>query len=212
MQLKSLTFESKAVNTEKRTFEGYASTFDLDQGGDLITKGAFTKTLQEAGSRVKVLWQHHEPIGRPLEMEEDEKGLFVKAKISKTRLGDEALELMKDRVIDRMSIGYRIPEGKSEYNSDGIRVIRELKLLEFSLVTFPMNEAAIITDVKRMRDQLSIGHRFNDADLKYFRELAEDLNALLGKEPSVRTPTPGQPHEKAMADLLADVKSFKLEG
>lgn len=209
MQLKSLNFEQKAVNKSERTFEGYASTFDLDLGGDLITKGAFTKTLQEAGARVKVLWQHSDPIGRPIEMEEDDKGLFVKAKISKTRLGDEALELMHDGVIDRMSIGYRIPEGKSEYNSDGIRIIRELKLLEFSVVTFPMNEAAVITDVKRVRDMISVGHRYSASDLKQLGELASELNALVKQEPRRRTPGNTQPRDD-VSSLLAELNNFKI--
>lgn len=208
MKFKSLSFKADAVDMNERTFAGYASTWDLDQGGDLITKGAFTKTINEAGGRVKVLWQHSEPIGRPLSMEEDEKGLFVTAKISKTRLGDEALELMKDGVLDRMSIGYRIPEGKSEYNADGIRIIRELKLLEFSVVTFPMNEAAVITDVKRVRDMVSVNRNFSAKDLQQLSEMMDDLNALLGREPSKGTRGPGQPHD--LAELLSAVENWKI--
>lgn len=197
MQLKSLDFKADAVSVKERTFTGYASTWDLDQGGDIITEGAFSKTLKEAGGRVKVLWQHHEPIGKPISMEEDRKGLLVTAKISKTRLGDEALELMNDGVIDRMSIGYRIPEGKSEYNSDGIRIIRELKLLEFSLVTFPMNEAAVITDVKRVRDLIGQTRAFNENDLKELGDMVDQLNALLKREPHASTHAQGQPQDLA---------------
>src|SRR5699024_10780708 len=141
MEHKSVSF--KADDIEGRTFSGYASTWDKDLGGDIIAKGAFAKTLSERAGRVKVLWQHSEPIGNPVSMREDERGLFVEAQLSKTRLGDEALELMRDGVIDQMSIGYSVPEGKSERDSDGNRLIKELKLYEFSAVTFPMNEAAI---------------------------------------------------------------------
>jgi len=148
MQHKSVAF--KADDIEGRTFKGYASTYDKDLGGDVIAPGAFAKTLAERGARVKVLWQHSEPIGRPVDMREDGKGLYVEAKISNTRLGDEALELMRDGVIDQMSIGYSVPQGKSEYQEDGTRLIKELKLYEFSAVTFPMNEAAIITGVKSL--------------------------------------------------------------
>ena len=205
MKLQSMDFKADAVSVKERTFTGYASTWDLDQGGDLIVQGAFAKTLKEAGSRVKVLWQHHEPIGIPTEMSEDKKGLLVTAKISKTRLGDEALELMSDGVIDRMSIGYRIPEGKSEYNSDGIRVIRELKLMEFSLVTFPMNEAAVITDVKRVRDMVSVGQHFTPSDLKQLSEMMDDLNALLCREPR-STHHKGQPQE--LTDLASAIGNW----
>jgi HK97 family phage prohead protease len=209
MKLKSMDFKADAVSVKDRTFTGYASTWDLDQGGDLIVEGAFSKTLKEAGARVKVLWQHHEPIGRPVTMEEDRKGLLVTAKISKTRLGDEALELMNDGVIDRMSIGYRIPEGKSEYNSDGVRIIRELKLLEFSLVTFPMNEAAVITDVKRVRDMVSAGGNFTQSDLKQLSEMMDDLNALLHQEPRRRTPGNTQPQDD-IAALSAAIENWGI--
>ena len=47
----------------------------------------------------KVLWQHAQPIGIPVEMREDAKGLWVKVRVSKTALGDEALELMRDSVV-----------------------------------------------------------------------------------------------------------------
>lgn len=209
MKLKSLDFKADDVSVKERTFTGYASTWDLDQGGDIIVKGAFTKTLQEAGSRVKVLWQHHEPIGIPMSMIEDDKGLLVTAKISKTRLGDEALELMNDGVIDRMSIGYRIPEGKSEYNSDGIRIIKELKLLEFSLVTFPMNEAAVITGVKQVRDMVSQAHKFNQSDLEQLADMVDELNALLKREPSSDTHSKGQPQGE-IAALSAAIENWGI--
>src|SRR5690554_6621855 len=64
---------------------------------------------------------------------------------------------MRDQVVDRMSIGFQIPAGKSEYDKDEVRHIREVKLLEFSPVTFPMNEAAIITGVKQIEHALRSG-------------------------------------------------------
>jgi len=206
MLLKSLDFKADTVDMDKRTFTGYASTWDVDQGGDLIVKGAFTKTLKEAGNRVKVLWQHHEPIGRPVEMAEDNKGLLVTAKVSNTRLGDEALELMRDEVIDRMSIGYMIPEGKSDYNADGVRVIRELMLKEFSLVTFPMNEAAVITGVKSVREAMSHKRDLNKTDLKELADMVDELNALIKGEPRSRTSSKDQPQD--IAELKAAIECW----
>jgi HK97 family phage prohead protease len=141
------TFKKEKLDEEKRIFEGYAATWDLDEGGDIIHQGAFNKTINERASRIKVLWQHSEAIGKPIEMREDDRGLYVKAQISDTQLGRDAMQLLKDGVIDTMSIGYSVPEGKSDI-IEGIRHIKEIKLYEFSVVTFPMNEKAIITDVK----------------------------------------------------------------
>ena len=190
MDRKSIRFKSEDI--EGRVFSGYASTYDLDQGGDIIERGAFTKTLAERGNDIKVLWNHDAPIGKPMVMREDEKGLFVEAKISKTTLGDEVLELMRDGVIDQMSIGYSVPQGKSEYK-DGIRYIKELKLYEFSAVTFPMNEAARITGLK---NQISDAVKNGGADKELIEHLIAELKALLHTQPPASTePLDKQPLE-----------------
>lgn len=185
------TVQFKQQDIEGRTFSGYAATYDLDQGGDVIMPGAFTKTLAERSNDVKILWQHNEPIGKPMVMREDEKGLFVEAKISKTRLGDEAIELMRDGVIDQMSIGYSVPQGKAEYK-DGIRYIKEMKLYEASLVTFPMNEAARITGLKSQIDQAI---KNGELDKEEIAHLIEQLKALQVTEPPHDTQPKAEPLE-----------------
>lgn len=162
MLTKSFEIKRDAVNLEARTFEGYAATWTLDNVNDIIHKGAFTKSIQEAfpANKIKVLWQHQDPIGLPIEMREDDFGLWVKGKVSHTQLGNDALQLMMDGVIDKMSIGFIIPQGKSDLDADGVRHIREVKLMEFSPVTFPANEAAVITAVKSIELALKEGVQF----------------------------------------------------
>lgn len=205
MEYKALQFKSDDVNMSSRTFAGYASTWDEDLGGDIISKGAFNKTM-ERKDRIKVLWQHNEPIGKSLNMSTDSKGLFVEGKISKTRLGDEAIELMNDGVIDQMSIGFSIPNGKSEYNEKGNRLIHEVKLFEYSLVTFPMNEKAIITSVKSVSDAIRSGH-YNANEIKELSEALAELNALLKAEPP-STPAGQQPQD--LKALLGAIENFGL--
>ena len=166
MLTKRFEIKQGNVNLQERTFEGYAATFDKDLVDDIIHQGAFQKSINEAfpANRIKVLWQHDEPIGIPIEMKEDTYGLWVKAKVSKTALGDEALELMKDGVIDRMSIGFRIPIGKSEIDDYGVRHIKEVQLMEFSAVTFPANEGAIITAVKDIERALEKGVKVSNKE------------------------------------------------
>ena len=207
MEYKALNFKSEDVNESSRTFAGYASTWDEDLGGDIISKGAFNKTMQERGNAVKVLWQHNEPIGKSMSMHTDSKGLFVEGKISKTRLGDEAIELMQDGVIDQMSIGFSIPHGKSEYNEKGNRLIHEVKLYEYSLVTFPMNEKAIITSVKSVSDAIRSG-AYNANEVKELSEALAELNALLKNEPPKSTHIGQQPQD--VEALQKALKSFGL--
>ena len=152
MQYKSSKFEIKAASDN--TIEGYAAFFgNVDSYGDVIEQGAFTKTLKENANRVKVLWQHNtnEPIGKPLAMEQDSTGLYIKAKISMTDVGRKAMELMRDGVIDEMSIGYDVI--KDDFKK-GNRMLKELRLWEFSPVTFAANEKAKITSAKNFSDLL----------------------------------------------------------
>jgi len=151
---KTLEFKITNIDTEGRTIEGYAAAFNnVDQGMDVIHPGAFAKTLAERGNKVKLLWQHDrtEPIGKPLELHEDINGLFIKAAISDTARGRDALALLRDGAIDGLSIGYDAVPGGTDYSRDGdktIRNLREVKLYEFSLVTFPMNESAGVMALK----------------------------------------------------------------
>ena len=188
MQVKSFSLKDGGVDIDARTFEGYASTWDKDLVGDIIMPGAFTKSINEAfpAKRIKVLWNHGEPIGMPIEMREDERGLFVKGKISKTARGDEVLELMRDSVVDTMSIGFTIPAGKSELSGD-VRIIREVRLMEFSPVTFAANPMAAITDVKRLGEMLR-AQELSDQDKKYLASFLADIQALVKAEPQSTQP------------------------
>ena len=153
MEKRSFPFELKQLDAEEGIFEGYAAVFgNVDEGGDVIMPGAFSKTLQERGGRVKITWQHdwREPIGKPLELKEDEHGLLIRGKLTlDTQRGREALALMRDGVIDELSIGYDTI--KSEWvKRDGqtVRELREVRLYEISPVTVAMNPEARIMSVK----------------------------------------------------------------
>jgi hypothetical protein len=151
LELKNFKFEIKAK--DNGTFEGYGSVFgNIDSHKDIVEPGAFKKTLKEAGDRVKFLWQHDpwQPIGKPTDMAEDSKGLHVKGVIAPTQLGKDALILMKEGILDELSIGYNTVKEEWD-NNTGIRRIKEVKLWEISLVTFASNPLATVTNVKNLQ-------------------------------------------------------------
>ncbi|SDY22932.1 HK97 family phage prohead protease [Thermoactinomyces sp. DSM 45892] len=184
MQYKSFPVEYK-VNEDKREIEAYVSIFDyVDAGKDRVKKGAFLKTLQEerTQSRVKALYQHDpkSPVGRPRVMEEDSIGLFTVTPISRTTLGNDLLILAKDGVITETSIGYATV--KEEYNQDeGIRDLVELKLWEYSYVTWGMNDLALVTGVKsldQLWNYLDVIHEYQK-EVKAGRVLSEKNRSLI---------------------------------
>jgi len=139
---------------EDGIFEGYGSIFNnTDLGNDVIVNGAFTKSIARTGAKgVKLLYQHKTdmPIGVYESIEEDEKGLKVRGRLAmKTQAGRETYELMKMGALDGLSIGFRTsPKGQSYDPKNKTRVIKEVELMEISVVTFPMNPKAKVQTVK----------------------------------------------------------------
>lgn len=162
---KSFGFDLKREPDQDGLFEGYASVFDVvDLGLDVVAKGAFTKSLA-SGRKVRMLWQHdtEKVIGVWDEVREDERGLYVKGRLLKdVALGREAMALMKAGAIDSMSIGYRTVEAMPEAGGR-VRKLVEVDLFEISLVTFPMNERATVTDVKSIRTEREFEAFLRDA-------------------------------------------------
>jgi HK97 family phage prohead protease len=141
-------FEIKEIG-EDGTFSGYGSVFnELDSYKDVVIKGAFTDSL--AQKKPSLLWQHRsgEPVGVYTEVREDDHGLFVAGKLAlKTVRGAEAYELMKMGAITGLSIGY-VPDDDSYDRETGITTLKKIDLWEVSLVTFPANDSARISNVK----------------------------------------------------------------
>tara|TARA_R110000772_G_scaffold65046_1_gene145238 strand:+ start:4837 stop:5514 length:678 start_codon:yes stop_codon:yes gene_type:complete len=142
--------------------KGYGSYFDnKDSDQDIIRKGAYLKTIQENGERVKYLYQHDmmQPIGKMKELYEDAKGLVFVAEIPKTQLGNDVMELMKAGVITENSVGIMpiVKENKGDY-----REIREVKLYEISAVTLAANDQAKILDVKGMANIDQVYKRYDN--------------------------------------------------
>jgi len=138
-------------------FGGYASVFGVqDSDGDVIVKGAFKESLEAhkaSGQMPKMLWQHdhRQIIGKWIEMQEDDTGLWVKGRlIMEVRQGQEAYALLKEGVLGAMSVGFNIPDG----GATGMRgrVIEKAELWETSLVTWGANPEALITNVKSIKD------------------------------------------------------------
>jgi Escherichia/Staphylococcus phage prohead protease len=167
MDRRQIAFEIKTLRDSDgvRAFEGYGSVFGtLDSYNDTVKKGAFKATLKEwktKGKLPKMLLQHGGgglfsrnavdmvPIGKWDDMREDDHGLYVKGHLfdvdtDRTRLTYAA---MKEGELDGLSIGFFVRKYARDEQTD-VRTLTEIDLLEVSIVTFPANEPATITDVR----------------------------------------------------------------
>jgi HK97 family phage prohead protease len=128
--------------------EGYVATYsNRDLGGDVIAPGAFDATLA-AGHKIRFLRQHDhgKVLGVVLGLKSDDHGLHGRFKISRTPLGEETYQLLRDGALDAFSIGYIAED--AEQKDGGVRELRQVALLETSVVSIGMNPRALVTAVK----------------------------------------------------------------
>ncbi len=156
LQTKHVAFEVKREPDDDGVIEGYASVFDVvDNGMDVVSRGAFKGSLA-TGRKIKMLWQHdpYDPIGVWDEVREDDRGLYVKGRISTdVQKGKDAIALFKMGAMDSLSIGYRTKNITRDGNGS-IRRLEEIDLFEISVVTFPMldNARASVKSIKTIRE------------------------------------------------------------
>lgn len=142
--------------------EGYASAFDvIDHQGDVVRKGAFTKTIAERGtSKIPLMAMHFarggdisESVGVVMEMREDSYGLKFRGEFLNDEKSQEVREKIKalrqKDVRVGTSIGYRRVKGNT-IDEDGRTLYEhtEIALAEITLTLKPANEGAFITDGK----------------------------------------------------------------
>lgn len=115
-----------------------------DSDGDVIVKSAFDKTIQERGpmakDRIRHLMHHDvdKVVGRPKEFGWDGDTLYAVSKLSNSQMGRDAIEDYKLNLYEH-SIGFEALQ--ENFNSqEGYNVITELRLWEYSSVTWGANE------------------------------------------------------------------------
>ncbi|WP_279212628.1 HK97 family phage prohead protease [Delftia acidovorans] len=156
-EVRSYALQIKATGDDG-TVEGYGSVFgERDSYDDVIAPGAFKGSLaahKAVGTMPAMLWQHDgaKPIGIWTEMVEDSKGLRIKGQLAlETVLGKEAHALLKLGALNGLSIGFVSKQWTYDRDTD-VRTLTELDLWEVSLVTFPANGKARVTNVKAADD------------------------------------------------------------
>ena len=153
-------FEIKDADLKKGIVTGYASIFgNLDSDEEIVVRGAFSKTIAERGPespkpRIKHCWQHDswQPIGIPIVLKEDEKGLYFESQFGKDTFSQDKLQQHIDKIITELSIGYNVVRSEDVRDEEtGERISRtllELKLWEYSSVTWGANSLTEVISAK----------------------------------------------------------------
>ena len=191
MERKRCSLKIKAVD-DTGSYTGLGAVYgNTDLGGDQIQPGAFTRTLA-SGKQFPLLWQHDpsNPIGTA-KVTDTREGLAVDGKLllqDPTAL--KAYTFMKAGVIKGMSIGFECLQ--STMDGD-VRQLKELKLWEISVVTFPMNESAQISSVKRLSVSDDEVQMHLKAISRHQKAIRVHLKAILGDDDELDDDDDGTP-------------------
>jgi HK97 family phage prohead protease len=160
---KSFEYGIKDIDSKQGIITGYFSAFNSkDSDGDIIVKGAYTKTIQERGPksskpRIKHLIDHDKTkaVGLLTELREDDFGLYYESKAGRHTLGQDYLKMCEDGLISEHSVGFNVIKNKKSENGDN--VITEILLWEGSgLQGWGANMNTPLTGVKELKEDLQL--------------------------------------------------------
>lgn len=155
----------KDVDGKKGIVSGYFASFNnVDSDGDIIRKGAFTKSIMEWGPdstqpRIKHLQNHNvsQPLGKITGLNEDATGLNYESQIGSHALGQDFIKMVDSGLITEHSIGYQVMKQNqlqdyADYMknpSAGMYELTDLKLWEgSSLTAWGSNDRTPLTGMK----------------------------------------------------------------
>lgn len=186
-------------DTDGLTLRGHGAVFnewtviDSWEGRfrERIAPGAFKKTLRENGSRVRLQFDHGQhpligslPIGAIRKLTEDDRGLFVEARLADNWLVQPVREAIENGSVDGMSFRFAVIAERWD-NEDGDmpeRTITEVRLSELGPVVWPAYEG---TDVGVRAMELA--RSLMAADDTTRREIAAVLLRETAEADSTRT-------------------------
>lgn len=194
-----------------RTVTAYAATFDdpypvRDADGDYdetIARTAFNRQLGRGLSRVQVLFNHGRtvsgtpserysmPLGTPLEITAEPRGLLTRTRYAKTELADEVLELIRAGAITAQSFRgpvYRTNPPTRDPVTGRTRLHRvELGLADYGPATFVVNHGA---EILAVRSATMIADEVAHMTVEERAELASLLNPASDGPPPAPAPDP----------------------
>lgn len=218
------------VDEVKGIVTGYFSSFDVvDSDGDVITKGAFSKTIKEMGptgsNRIKHLINHdiNQMPAKVLELHEDATGLTFVSKAGTHTLGQDWLKMCMEGLYTEHSIGFKVVRNqKGEFHGERVNYITEIKLFEGSTVTWGANQFTPITGVKSLEDVVSLFYKlekvlrtgtFTDETFEKIQEQYDTIGKVLTEFSATRDettqPEPVAATTEPSAEELEEVENAK---
>ena len=234
MDKKSLILETKDISLQEENTVGYlkaiVSVFNnVDLVNEVVLPGAYAKSL---ANKLPAAVQSHEwdnPVAKTIEAKEllpgdpllpesirSLGGLYVSAEFPlEIEASKQAYLKIKNGLVDEFSVGYRVVD---KYEENGITYLKELELLEWSVVMRGANPATKVIEVKNLTfvEHTELTLQQLDTYIERYESLAEkrqklsinhrnNLDILLGrinKLISLSTPPGGSSKKEYAIELL----------
>ena len=147
-QFETREMEFRLVDAATREVAGIAVPYDLMERGEMFARGSVTLDPE-----AKLMWQHdkNEPIGKIVEGRHTDEGFEIRATISDTARGRDAVTLLEDGVVNRFSVGFIMRDSTQDENRN--RIVTDAYVREVSLVSFPHYEGATVTELRDEPEQ-----------------------------------------------------------
>ena len=182
--------EVKAVANELASdgvsrISGFAAVYDVvDRNDDLIKPGAFAHTIAEHQRNPMKLYVDHSDIPvtgmlkakdllGTIDVLEDrfmngKHGLYYEAKISQAPSVQDIALKVKEGHLRENSFAFRVEDHAFGRTQDGrrVRIIKDLRAREISIVASPVNQDATVTEVK------------SDMSAEELKKLQEEMKAM----------------------------------
>jgi HK97 family phage prohead protease len=158
----------------RRTLAGLALPYNVEATVSDGTKVMFLPGSLNAGGKMPKLYLGHDSsqaVGLVTAMVDSEGGMLYEARISETTLGNEALVLAADGVLDAVSVG--VNPTKFSYDENGTMVISAADWQELSLVPYGAFPGASVDRVAA-----SIHHEETEVVLNSEQEPVEEINEM----------------------------------
>lgn len=146
--MNKLYTKAEIEKAEDNVITGIASTDVIDRQGESIDVAGWDLKNYKKNPVILAFHDHTKPVGRAERIWVDKSGkkpqLMFKAFISEaTETSRGMLQLIKDKVINAVSVGFR------PLDMDGNRISKQ-ELLEISLVSVPANQDAMLLAYKSL--------------------------------------------------------------
>lgn len=159
MRLKGINEGFQDQDLKQGIISGYFAIFgNKDLDGDILEKGAFTKTIQERGPKgkalIKYLLDHDrtKAVARITDLYEDSKGLRYEARIGTHSLGKDFMEMVDSGLINQHSFGFVTIKEMYDSQAKANR-IKEVMMHEGSAIQFlGANPETTFIDLKSDKD------------------------------------------------------------